>query len=626
MPRRNMDESLRRLERAALRGDPRAGQALVVAWCRAGLPPELAMLVRRVWSMPGKLPEPDAAVALASRILQRPLASLEELAVRGSLWNEALAERAYQQENPLRRNADEDLRVLERRANATRSPGDIQRYEAAASRVGFRRLVSVDELVPTVKWPRAVAGMRWHRGLALGKPVQIETVGEVLELIPAAADQGGQRGLKRFWCPSRAPWFGAPVGNDPTSAYAGAWGRAVDPLESYLHRDTDGSERSWLAVPVAVPGLSGVRLMATHVWLWDRLPPWANDVPRIVRTLRPTGEMTGFLSDDPVVPPHGRPRRNTDERLRRLERAAATGDDDARRLLEIERQRAGILTPEARRLTVGPKRGRVWRLDMADAIRNYAEEQVEEMVHEYGLPAADLGDGDEPLAFVLHILDHDWRIDDETQVLQALGVGEETDRPPPTKTELVELIEKVMPCRTRRRLLKGAWERLDEDGRDAMTTHFGEWIEHDLSGRLPCVTHVAPRPRKKNTPAMLSDYGASFDDFVTVVQQLLGDRLGFDAKARARIQHTPLPIRLRPVSDFLPQAQREASGGWKDDRGDDYFEDMKRAIADGVRLPPVVSRGGFLVDGFHRVLAYADLGLTEIEAFDLGEWAEFAMA
>lgn len=467
--RRNMDESLRRLERAALRGDPRAGQALVVAWGRAGLPPELALLVRRVWSLPGKLPGPDAAVAIASRILERPLSPLEDLAVRGSLWNEAIAERVYQQENPRRhRNADDDLRSLERIANATRAPGDIQRYEVAAARAGLRRLVSVDELVPTVKWPRAVAGMRWHRGLALGKPVQVETVGEVLELVPAAADQGGQRGLKRFWCPSRASWFGTPVGNDPTSAYAGAWGRAVDPLESYLHRDVDGSERSWLTVPVAVPGLSGVRLMATHIWLWDRLPPWANDVPRVVRTLRPTGEMTGFLDDDPVVPGHGRPRRNVDERLRRLERAAATGDDDARRLLEIERQRAGILT--------------------------------------------------------------------------------------------------------------------------------------------------------------LSDYSANFDDFVTVVQQLLGDRLGFDAKARARIQRTPLPIRLRPVSDFLPQAQREASGGWKDDRGDDYFEDMKRAIADGVRLPPVVSRGGFLVDGFHRVLAYADLGLTEIEAFDLGEWAELAMA
>lgn len=140
------------------------------------------------------------------------------------------------------------------------------------------------------------------------------------------------------------------------------------------------------------------------------------------------------------------------------------------------------------------------------------------------------------------------------------------------------------------------------------------------------VLRRVPMPSSNPPRVLLDDYGEDFDDFVTVVQQLLGDRLGFKGAAKAKIQRTPLPIRMRPLSDFLPQAQREARGGWWDERGDEYMEDMRRAIANGVRLPPVVSRGGFLVDGFHRVLAYADLGLTEIETFDLGEWAEVAMS
>ena len=233
----------------------------------------------------------------------------------------------------MRRNADEDLRELERIATETRAQADIVRYESAATRVGIRRLVSVNDLVEPRRIPKT------EGGIYLGHPTQVARVIEV-EVLRPRTDPGepglsglgfGASGLGlTFFVESRAPWAGAPRGEDPAFVFDGLWGRAVDPPRFHhwpvpFGRDrglwpteygpgpAEHGQHEWTAriatVPVSIPA-DWRRLLVTHVYAWTRLPPWASEVPRVLRTSTVTGHMTGFLTGDPVADP--RRRHNSD--------------------------------------------------------------------------------------------------------------------------------------------------------------------------------------------------------------------------------------------------------------------------------------------------------------------------
>jgi len=250
----------------------------------------------------------------------------------------------------VRRNADEDLRALERVAHETRSAADIARYERAATRAGIRRLVAVGDLME----PTRVA--RSQGGVFLGHPVQVARVIEVDVLGPRSGtgrpgrhhrqpDPRSGFGAGRnftFFTESAAPWTGGQVDDDPTDSFDGLWGRAVDPPEvdwwpisdnelrpnwvgGLAQGGTPNHSRIW-TIPVSVPG-DWRRLVVTHVYAWTKLPEWAAEVPRVLRTASVTGHMTGFLVGDPVA--DTRRRRNPDEDLRRLARNVLNSKDDA---------------------------------------------------------------------------------------------------------------------------------------------------------------------------------------------------------------------------------------------------------------------------------------------------------
>jgi len=201
-----------------------------------------------------------------------------------------------------RRNADADLRELLRRAAATRDPDDIERYEAAATRAGLRRSMSVRELMD----PRRVPAD--EGGVFLGMPVQIEGVWAEETLRESSALERSMHGVGPFH-------FGVTgKADDDKMSWArfqklnGTWGRAVDPPGEYvwdnrlsrrvLTEEPDHHLGRWL-VPVSVESMPGKRFFAARVWSWTTaLPPWATDIPIVQRSAGLTGYMTGFLATD----------------------------------------------------------------------------------------------------------------------------------------------------------------------------------------------------------------------------------------------------------------------------------------------------------------------------------------
>lgn len=185
----------------------------------------------------------------------------------------------------MRRNADEDLRELERIATETRAQADIVRYESAATRVGIRRLVSVNDLVEPRRIPKT------EGGIYLGHPTQVARVIEV-EVLRPRTDPGepglsglgfGASGLGlTFFVESRAPWAGAPRGEDPAFVFDGLWGRAVDPPRFHHWPVPFGRDRGrW---PTQVRPWSG-GAWATRVDCQDRHGPGL-DPRRLAQTPR----------------------------------------------------------------------------------------------------------------------------------------------------------------------------------------------------------------------------------------------------------------------------------------------------------------------------------------------------
>lgn len=180
-------------------------------------------------------------------------------------------------------------------------------------------------------------------------------------------------------------------------------------------------------------------------------------------------------------------RRNVDERLRRLERAAAAGDPDAQERLSHERVRVSGLTPLSRRLTMSPTRSPEWTAAMLGALEVAAWLRIENWLEDR-VPVNALGGPAAQLAFAIHVLQNDWRTMSETWIYDDFDSDAElgTRYDMPSKPEAVELWERIIPCHERRIILAGAWGRLTPGQRHALVDHFGNWVEADLT-TLPCV-------------------------------------------------------------------------------------------------------------------------------------------
>jgi hypothetical protein len=137
--------------------------------------------------------------------------------------------------NPYRRNADDSLRQLERIANRTRSPDDIAKYDRAASRAGIR--VLRDTLGDFYEKDRQ------KYGLFLGRPIQFIYQGQDV------------------------------------------WGRVADAYTG-------------LSFPVLIPGDHNEH-MVTDVYGWSQNPPWARDLPKMIRTNQGLVYPTSHWIDDP---------------------------------------------------------------------------------------------------------------------------------------------------------------------------------------------------------------------------------------------------------------------------------------------------------------------------------------
>lgn len=195
-------------------------------------------------------------------------------------------------------------------------------------------------------------------------------------------------------------------------------------------------------------------------------------------------------------PPRPRRRRNSDERLRRLERAALMGDLDAQERLARERSRVAGLTPPSRMLTVSPSRDAAWTTAVLGAMEETAWLRIENWLEDR-VPVDALGDGRTQLAFAIHVLQNDWRGMSTVWILDDFDPEGELRPDMPSKGEAIELWERIIPCHERRILLAGAWGRLTSQQRYALVDHFGEWVEADLTS-LPCVDVPTARNRPRS--------------------------------------------------------------------------------------------------------------------------------
>ena len=134
-----------------------------------------------------------------------------------------------------RRNPDAALRQLERIANRTKSPEDIAKYDRAASRASVR--VLRDTLGDFYEVDRQ------KYGLFLGRPIQFVYQGQDV------------------------------------------WGRVADAFTG-------------LSFAVLIPGDHDIH-MVTDVYGWSQNPPWARDLPKMIRTGQVYGCMTSHWMDDP---------------------------------------------------------------------------------------------------------------------------------------------------------------------------------------------------------------------------------------------------------------------------------------------------------------------------------------
>lgn len=199
-----------------------------------------------------------------------------------------------------RRNPDDNIRNLERKADQTRSLEDIGRYEAALDRAGLRREYEVNHLG------------RSHRkkyGIYLGHPIQI----------------------------ARANYAHRPV--------EGLWGRIVE-----------GYDIGCSNLSVREPSKPEEIVHVYSFYAYEvPLPPWTRDIPPIVRTVRRfPGEilrlpgMHGYLKNDPrfnIKPIRRRnpeDRKTPDERIRDLLRQIQQGDLSLLPTLQAEQRRAGL--------------------------------------------------------------------------------------------------------------------------------------------------------------------------------------------------------------------------------------------------------------------------------------------
>lgn len=259
----------------------------------------------------------------------------------------------------LKRNADSGNRDLLRLASETRDPENIARFEQAALRSGQRKLATVREVMSrlvrdgarVVELPRVGQPLRKTQGsISIGSAVQISRV----EGIQRLSDTGQRRSFVDM---------PAEQAGD-LSLYDGRWGRVLDIAFMW---DRPGTDDRILVLPVAIEKDGDLRrLLVTKVWAWNHpLPPWANDLPRVLRTSQITGAMHGFITSPKFLYrfPYGvQMKRNTardrgDDSLRKLRRAfdeSALNDEEMYRLLSglVGRgklEEAGEVWVEARR-------------------------------------------------------------------------------------------------------------------------------------------------------------------------------------------------------------------------------------------------------------------------------------
>lgn len=199
-----------------------------------------------------------------------------------------------------------------------------------------------------------------------------------------------------------------------------------------------------------------------------------------------------------------RRRRNADDELRRLERAAAQGDQEAEARLWHTRRRAGVefVTPHSHRLVMHPERSAEETAFLLGAIEELAWSRIENW-EEDRVPIRALGDARTQLAFLAHIFDREWRWD-ERQIGEDLsdlfydydGLPHEEGSPAPlSKAEAIALLENLVPCLERRALLAGAWARLDADAKLRFRDIFSDDLIRELDNGIQCVSQ---NPRRRH--------------------------------------------------------------------------------------------------------------------------------
>lgn len=179
-------------------------------------------------------------------------------------------------------------------------------------------------------------------------------------------------------------------------------------------------------------------------------------------------------------------RRNADDELRRLERAVAQDDPDAYERLWHARRRAGveIVTPHSRRLEMSPARSPEETTLLLNTIEELAWSRIENWEQDR-VPLWQLGGPRVELAFAVHAFDRYWRWYEE-QLNDDLDL--EPPTPPLSKAEAIGLLETLVPCRERRDLLAGAWDRLDATARLRFRGIFDADLLRELENGIQCVS------------------------------------------------------------------------------------------------------------------------------------------
>lgn len=299
-----------------------------------------------------------------------------------------------------------------------------------------------------------------------------------LEAVPALIAGLRRTGKAAPW-DALVLWRGTLVGTGEAAPMieAGKEVQAIAVIEPRPNRAGWDDPRVAVYIPVTGPRGPGWAPVGFGV---SGIPDW---VTRLVDTPR-------------LLPRPPRRRRNSDERLRRLERAAAAGDHDAQTRLVHERLRAGGITPPSHRLTASPTRSPGWTESMLRAMEMTAWMRIENWLAD-NVPVNALGDERVELAFAVHVLQDDWRGMSEVWIHDDFDPDRELGSDMPSKGEAVELWEKIIPCHERRVLLAGAWGRLTDQQRYVMIDHFGHWVESALT-TLPCVDVQVARNRPRS--------------------------------------------------------------------------------------------------------------------------------